>query len=87
MASLNISMPASMRKFVDQRTKATSHSTPTEYVRSLIREDQKRAKSESLESLLQEGLDSGPPIDASSDEWWQRKRATLIRRHSKKKSA
>lgn len=58
MASMNISMPESMRKFVLARAKQTSHATPTEYIRTLIREDKKR--SQKLEDLLLEGINSEP---------------------------
>lgn len=49
MASLNISMPEELCDFVTERTKQTQHATPTEYICSLVREDQKRAEQESLE--------------------------------------
>jgi len=87
MASLNISMPKDMRQFVNKRAKATSHSTPTEYIRTLIREDQKRAANDQLERLLLEGLESGPEIDATSDAWWENKRKDLRRRFARKKIA
>ena len=56
MASLNIAMPDSMKKFVLSRAKQTSHATPTEYIRTLIREDKKRAQK--LQDLLLEGMKS-----------------------------
>lgn len=62
MASLNISMPDKLREFVTQRTKQTQHATPTEYIRSLVRDDQKRAEQERLERMLLDGLESGKPI-------------------------
>lgn len=80
MASLNVSMTPELRKFVDQRTKSTSHSTPTEYIRTLIREDQKRAQREQLDRLLLEGLESGEPIDATSEQYWLKKKAMLQKR-------
>jgi antitoxin ParD1/3/4 len=58
MASLNISMPDSLRNFIDERTEKGSFGTPTEYVRHLIREDQKREAQRQLEAKLIEGLDS-----------------------------
>ena len=73
-------MPKDMRRFVDDRTRQTRHMTPTEYIRTLIREDQRRAEQEELERKLLEGLDSGEPIDASSKQWWAKKRAELLRR-------
>lgn len=59
MASLNISMPAAMRDFIEQRTDEGNFSTPTEYIRHLIREDQKLEGKKQLEAKLLEALDSG----------------------------
>ncbi len=39
-SSLHVSLPDAMRQFVDQRTNGKKHyTTPSEYVRALIRED------------------------------------------------
>lgn len=81
MASLNISMPDDLREFVNQRTRQTQHATPTEYIRSLVREDQKRADREKLQKLLLEGLEGGEPIDvADIDDYFSRKKQALLAR-------
>jgi antitoxin ParD1/3/4 len=67
MASLNVSMPDDLRQFVDKRTKDGQFSTPTEYVRHLIREDQKRQAESRLERLLLEALHSGDFEEVSPD--------------------
>ncbi len=59
MASLNVHMPADLREFVDQRTKKGGFSTPTEYVRHLIREDRQRQAERRIEELFLEGTRSG----------------------------
>lgn len=74
MASLNVSMPAKMRTFVEARTEAGQFSTPSEYIRHLIREDAKRAETERLEELLLEGLDSGPAEPMTEDHWAELRR-------------
>ena len=61
MTSLNISLPRPLKEFVEERVKEGSYSTPSEYVRELLREDQKRQAGERLEALLLEGLNSGMP--------------------------
>lgn len=89
MASLNVAMPDSMKKFVLSRAKQTSHATPTEYIRTLIREDKKRA--DGVEQLLLEGLDS--PIikgDAKFERNLHRRLSSIIeakRRGQLRKSA
>lgn len=79
MTTLNISLPAALRAFVEQRVSEGNFSTVSEYVRQLIREDQKRLAQERLESLLLEGLDSGTAVEIS-DQWWERKKAELLER-------
>jgi antitoxin ParD1/3/4 len=58
-------------------------STPSEYIRSLVREDQKRRAEEKLAALLLEGLNSGAPIEITPA-YWEKKRTQLIERHKKK---
>jgi antitoxin ParD1/3/4 len=41
MTSLNISLPQNMKDFVEGQVEACGFSTPSEYIRSLIRDDQK----------------------------------------------
>lgn len=77
MTTLNISLPDSMRAFIDEQIAQGGYSTASEYIRDLIRQAQKRAAQEKLDSLLLEGLESGEPIEVT-DEWWQEKQKRLI---------
>jgi hypothetical protein len=52
-------MPADMRVFVDRRTEEGGFSTPTEYLRSLIRDDRRRAEHEILGPLIVKWLADG----------------------------
>lgn len=79
MTTLNISLPKAMRAFIDEEIARGEYSTASEYIRQLIREDQKRVAQDRLERLLLEGLDSGGPVEIS-DDWWQRKKAVLSKR-------
>jgi antitoxin ParD1/3/4 len=55
--TLNISLPDTMRTFVENKI-ANDGYTISEYVRELIRNDQKKEQS-NLEALILEGLNSG----------------------------
>ena len=55
MTSMNISLPEELKEYVEEQTQR-GYSTPSEYVRELIREDQKRRAKERLDALLLEGL-------------------------------
>jgi antitoxin ParD1/3/4 len=41
-ATMNISLPDSLKKYVKERVDEERYGTQSDYVRSLIREDQKR---------------------------------------------
>ena len=45
---MNISLPEALKRFVKERTKTANYSNPSDYVRSLIREDQRRQAAERL---------------------------------------
>ena len=64
MGTMNISLPDSMRSFVDKQVSTRGYGTSSEYVRELIRRDQDR---QHLRELLLEGAASAPtaPVDAS----------------------
>ena len=83
MTSLNISLPSSLKEFVETQVQESGFSTPSEYIRNLVRDDQKRRTEEKLEALLLEGLNSGEPIEITP-EYWEKKRTQLIERQNKK---
>jgi len=82
MGTLNISLPEAMRSFIDQKVAEGGYSTASEYIRELVREDQKRQAQLRLETLLLEGLESGVPVEIN-DEWWERKKAELVDRQQR----
>jgi antitoxin ParD1/3/4 len=59
--TMNISLPESMKTFVDERLE--NYGSASEYVRELIRADQKRVEQENLERLLLERLQSGTELE------------------------
>ena len=83
MTTMNVSLPESLRTFAEERAR-TRYSSASEYIRDLIRRDQKEAAKERLEELLIEGLESGEPIVVTED-YWEKKRHELAARHRKKR--
>lgn len=83
MASLNISLPQSLKDYVENQVKSSGYSTPSEYVRELLRQDQSRRAEQKLEALLLEGLNSGQPLEIMP-EYWENKRKQLVKRHARK---
>ena len=74
MTTLNISLPDSMRAFIEEQTTTGGFSTASEYLRTLIREDQKRRSQERLEELLLEGLESGAAEPLGPEDWKELRR-------------
>lgn len=64
MSTMNISLPDTLKSFVDEQVSQRGYGTSSEYVRELIRKDQDRQQ---LRSLLLAGASSAPaaPADAS----------------------
>lgn len=57
MSTMNISLPDSLKAFVDEQVRQRGYGTSSEYVRELIRRDQDRLQ---LRSLLLAGASSAP---------------------------
>ena len=85
MTSMNISLPDELKQYVEGQTKS-GYSTPSEYVRELIREDQKRRAQQQLEQLLLEGLNSGESIPVNKKFWKELKTEALKRIEARKKN-
>jgi antitoxin ParD1/3/4 len=62
--TMNISLPDTMRSFVEERLETDGFGSASEYVRDLIRADQKRQEELKLEKLLLKRLSSkGKSLD------------------------
>ena len=76
MTTMNISLPEALKGFVDSQVQSGEYGTSSEYVRELIREDQKKRLNMRLSRLLMEGIESGPPVVADAA-YWRNKRRQL----------
>jgi antitoxin ParD1/3/4 len=75
---MNISLPDDLREYVEEQTQS-GNSTPSEYVRELIRADQKRRARERLDTLLLEGFTSGGSIPVNDEFWTGLKREAMAK--------
>ena len=62
IATMNISLPAVMREFVDSQMKTGGYGSTSEYVRELIRKDQLAKAQAQLRDMILEGINSGPAV-------------------------
>ena len=68
MESMNISLPEPLKQFVDGQISTGRYSSASEYVRELIRADERRKAEQQLEAKLLEGLSSAES-ELSPTEW------------------
>ena len=68
MQSMNISIPEPLKNFVDGQIAQGRYSSVSEYIRELIRADERRKAEEKLEAKLMEGLNSSE-IELGSTDW------------------
>jgi antitoxin ParD1/3/4 len=85
MTSLNISLPESMRTWIDRQVKDGGYGTASEFVREVLREAQKTRARRELEQKLIEGIESGPATPMTKADW-DRLRQRAIKRASKRKA-
>jgi antitoxin ParD1/3/4 len=81
MSSVNISLPDSLRAFVKRRAEEQGYEDVSDYFRDLILKDQERQGEARLEKLLLQGLDSGEPIEVTS-EYISKKLQRLIEQYA-----
>ncbi len=72
---MNVSLPAELKAYVDQRVSSSAYQTSSEYVRDLIRRDQETMR---FRALIAEGLAS--PVEGEADAaWFDEIRASIHR--------
>jgi antitoxin ParD1/3/4 len=67
MQTMNISLPDPMKQYVEEQVSAGGYSSASEYVRELVRADQKRKDKDQLEQVLIQSLRSGEAIDITPE--------------------
>ena len=78
MTSLNVSLPVALKQYVERQVEAGGYSTPSEYVRDLVRSDAKRRAEEKLSAMLDEALTADTIVADAA--YWKRGRRELAAR-------
>jgi antitoxin ParD1/3/4 len=85
MTTVTISLPDSLKAFIDSQLATKGYGNVSEYFRSLLREAQAKEEDARLEALLLEGLAAkSVPLDA---QFWKRMEArteAIIDKHARK---
>ncbi len=85
MTTMNISLPDDLKAFVDDQVTVGGYGTTSEYIRALIRDARKEAARQRIDTLLLEGLNSGPATPMT-DEWWAERKREVERRIQQKRA-
>ena len=83
VTSLNISLPDPMKKFIETEVKKGAYSTPSEYVRALVRAEQQRQMREQIDRNLLDSLASGDALPG--EEVMERLRKKNVARTKKRR--
>lgn len=76
MAELRVTIPESLKSFIEGEVAAGRFRDSEDYIASLVHEAQRRKARAKVEVLLQEALDSEEVIEATP-EFWERVEKTL----------
>ena len=70
--NMSISLPRELKERIKRRVQEDHYGTPSDYLRSLIREDLRRRDHERLERALFDGLESGRGVVIKSKGDWKK---------------
>jgi len=76
---MKISLPEVLEAFVEQQVASGRYANAEQYLGSLVEADQKQKARERVEALIQEGLDSGPATEMTTQDWEHIRREGLSR--------
>ena len=79
MATMNVSLSDEMKAFVEAQAVKEGFGTVSEYLRSVIRDVQKRQAKHHLAAKLREALLSGPAEPMTREDWNEIEREGLER--------
>lgn len=80
MPTMNISLPDHLKDYVDEQVNSGKYTSASEYVRELVRTDQKKRERERIEIQVLEGLRSGEAMDITPKMWAELRQKLRSRR-------
>ena len=80
MPTMNISLPDHLKEYVDEQVASGKYTSASEFVRELVRIDQKNRVRERIEMQVLEGLQSGEGVEMTPRMWEELHRKLRSRR-------
>jgi antitoxin ParD1/3/4 len=69
MPTIQLELPDALREFVETRAMEQGFPDLADYIRAVLEEERKRATRLRVDQLLLEGLQSGPSVPMTPEEW------------------
>ena len=66
---MNISLPPTLKDWVDEQVSRRGFGTASEFVRQMLREEQQRELRQRIDTALIEGIESGPSTPMTPQDW------------------
>jgi antitoxin ParD1/3/4 len=66
---MNLSLPPSLRKWVDSQVETGGYGTASEFVRDMLRQARMRQLRSQIDPLLLQAVRSGATIEMDDDDW------------------
>ena len=85
MPTVTISLPESLKGFLDRQVSTKGYGNVSEYFRTLLREAQEKEHEANLRELLLEGLNSGEDIPMT-DRFWKDLRSEALQMIEERKT-
>ena len=80
MPTINISLSDNLKEFVESEVRSGEYSSVSEFMRVLVRREQRERDREKLELRILEGLSSGEATEATPQMWEQLRQKLRDRR-------
>jgi antitoxin ParD1/3/4 len=85
--TINVSLPSPMRAYLEKRVKLDGFGSISDFIRALVREDQKRQAQEELERRLLAALDTSEATPMTAQDWEEIKTAVKTKIASRAKKS
>jgi antitoxin ParD1/3/4 len=83
---MNISLPPTLKDWVDEQVSRRGFGTASEFVRQVLRDEQQRQLRQRIDAALIEGIESGPSTPMTDADWEDIRRAGRRRLRKRKKA-
>jgi antitoxin ParD1/3/4 len=83
--SMNISLPAPLKNWIEQQVEQRGYSTASEFVRDVLRREQEQAVRAAIDERLIQAIDSGESTPMTAKDWTRIRTEGLKRARTRRK--